>query len=257
MLPKKKLWELLTIPTTTIITPPEACDHSPGMPVSGFPAQVPVCKSRGGWSMTASNLCPVPLGEELVLPKINSMLAGPWRFVLSFTAVGAASLTAHVYHGTAQNNAVSSKRDLSQVCPSVHAGTESQGGSSAVGEFMASESSSTFSQHRNPLLTHISALLGPVSGQWQEWQSTVWQYLYHSHHCSIWGVQYKYRVSNSQGSPKSGEEGEWPRQLRRDEYVHLPQLSSAAGCHGFEIGKIERTYLPLPFNSSFSLYFSP
>lgn len=164
MLPKKELREFLTITTTTTITPPEACDHSPGMPVTGFLAQMPVCKSRGEWSMTESNLCSVPLGEEPVLPKINSMLAGPWRFVLSFTAIRALQLLSVM----AQLKTMLSS--TKEVCPklvpaslNVHGGTESQVGNSAVGEFMVSESSSKFSHHRNPLLTRICAILGPGS----------------------------------------------------------------------------------------------
>lgn len=107
-----------------------APDSSPPLPPS--PLQNPVTSlqrwlwlisllrclfAKGVWSMIASNLSSVALGGEPVLPKINSTLAGTWRFILSFNAMGAANLTAHVYHGTAQNNVVSNRRGLSQVRP--------------------------------------------------------------------------------------------------------------------------------------------
>lgn len=258
ILPKKELRELLTVTTTTTITPPEACDHSPGLPMTGFPAQVSICKSRGGWRMTASNLFSVPLGGESVLPKINSMLAGPWSLVLSFTAVEAASLIAHIYRGTAQNNAVVNKRRLSQVCPSFPQCTCRHWvprWERSSGRILGVRKQLKILPPQKPIAN--SYLCHPGACQWQEWQIAVWQYLYHSHHCSIWGVRYKYRPSNSQGSPKSGREG-WVAKAaeRRADSVHLSQLSSAAGCHGLEAEKIERTdlsFFPSPL-AAFSLF---
>lgn len=106
-----------------------------------------------------------------------------------------------------------------EVCPklvpasfSVHAGTEPQVGSSAVGEFMVSESSSKFSHHRNPLLTHICAILRPASDRSdRELSGSIYT-------TATTAVSGEYGINTNPAiareAQRVGEEGEWPRQLR-------------------------------------------
>ncbi|KAJ7426566.1 hypothetical protein WISP_14598 [Willisornis vidua] len=102
--------------TTTAITHQEVCNCIPGLTLTGFSpqAQVPSCKSRGvqKHDLLKPALCTTWRGGSSG-PKLDSYLSRPMKpcALLPYKdAIGTASLTVHVYHDTAQKNAVINKR---------------------------------------------------------------------------------------------------------------------------------------------------
>lgn len=108
--------------------------------------------------------------------------------------------------------------------------------------------------HINPQLNCICPVLRPLSDKSDmELSSSIYTSATSAVGWELWGAWYKYRLSNSQGNPKSGQGGPVAKAAETHaDSVPLLQLSSAAGCHRVEAGKVKRTdFFFHPFNSLF------
>ena len=159
-------------------------------------------------------------------------------------AIGAASLTVCVYRGTAQNDSVVKKRGLPQVYPNFPQHTYRD--KVPRWEFSDGRSHGVRKQPKplpSTTETHCQIVFAPYL------DLSVTRVIYSCLAVFIpqrpllyLGSVYKYRPSDSQGSPKSGRGGQVAKAAETHaDSVHLLQLSSAAGCHRVEVGKVKRT----------------